>query len=201
MRKRNEKLNSERRKQILQVAAQWFVKRGFHGTSMKDICDAANMSPGTLYHYFESKTEIIAGIIAEEAQIMEALLSPLRSSTAFLQAMSEALDIIASEVTEHDLALHTEIAAEIQRQPALREAQLKVDRQAYAIVLGALIRAQGDKQLDPALDLTHIAKLVLALVDGLLWRATLEGPQSLKDYLPATKEALARILRAKQRRT
>jgi TetR/AcrR family transcriptional regulator, repressor for uid operon len=161
---------------------------------MKDVCLAAGMSPGTLYHYFRSKTEIIAGIIESEAEMTVRLLSLLSSSHDFIGALYQLLDIIASEVTEQELALHTEIAAEILRQPHLRAAQRELDVRALKIVSDSLTKAQSEAQVDQTLDINKTAKLILALIDGLLWRATCEGPLSLRDYMPAAKQAISRML-------
>ena len=39
----------------LAAAQRCFVRSGFHGASMQDICAEAGMSPGNLYRYFPSK--------------------------------------------------------------------------------------------------------------------------------------------------
>ena len=43
---------SDRRSEILAAAQRCFVRSGFHGASMQDICNEAGMSPGNLYRYF-----------------------------------------------------------------------------------------------------------------------------------------------------
>jgi AcrR family transcriptional regulator len=48
-----------RRQQILDAAAACFSRRGFHQTTMHDICGEAELSPGAVYRYFSSKEEII----------------------------------------------------------------------------------------------------------------------------------------------
>ena len=72
MRRANVQAQSDRRAEILAAAQRCFVRSGFHGASMQDICAEAGMSPGNLYRYFRSKEEIIAGIAerdrAETAQ-------------------------------------------------------------------------------------------------------------------------------------
>jgi TetR/AcrR family transcriptional regulator, repressor for uid operon len=201
MRQRDSALNTQRRHAILEAASTCFVKSGFHGTSMKDVCGAAGMSPGTLYHYFRSKTEIIAGIIESEADMTLELLSSLKTTPDFFEALHEVLDFIASEVTEQDLALHTEIAAEILRQPHLRSAQAELDRRALEIVSEALSKAQRETQVDPTLDVDVTAKLILALIDGLLWRATFEGAMTLREQIPATKQLLSRMLQLQKERS
>jgi AcrR family transcriptional regulator len=48
-----------RREQILEAAAACFSRKGFHQTTMQDICEAAQLSPGAVYTYFPSKESII----------------------------------------------------------------------------------------------------------------------------------------------
>ncbi len=50
-----------RRQQIIDAAYRCFSRNGFHQTSMRDIYQEAGLSAGAVYHYFESKHEIIAG--------------------------------------------------------------------------------------------------------------------------------------------
>jgi AcrR family transcriptional regulator len=52
-----------RRQQILDAAAACFVREGFHGTSIAKISKAAGMSPGHIYHFFESKEAIIGALV------------------------------------------------------------------------------------------------------------------------------------------
>src|SRR5215470_19874014 len=52
MRRANAQLQSDRRDEILAAAQRCFVRAGFHGASMQDICAEAGMSPGNLYRYF-----------------------------------------------------------------------------------------------------------------------------------------------------
>ena len=56
-----------------------FVRSGFQGASMQQICAEAGMSPGALYRYFPSKEAIIEAICeadrAEDAELFASILS------------------------------------------------------------------------------------------------------------------------------
>ncbi|MEJ0043794.1 MAG: TetR family transcriptional regulator [Rhizomicrobium sp.] len=49
---------AETRARIIEGALKLFVKRGFDGTTLDDIADAAGISRRTFFHYFESKEDL-----------------------------------------------------------------------------------------------------------------------------------------------
>ena len=48
-----------RRGTILQAAAQWFNKKGYHGTTIGDIARYLNVSKAAIYYYVKSKEELL----------------------------------------------------------------------------------------------------------------------------------------------
>ncbi len=48
-----------RRREILSAAATVFREHGYSDAGMRDIADAADLSPGNLYYYFKGKQEIL----------------------------------------------------------------------------------------------------------------------------------------------
>lgn len=53
---------SRRREEILSVAADLFARKGFEGTTVRDIAEAAGILSGSLYHHFRSKEQIMEEI-------------------------------------------------------------------------------------------------------------------------------------------
>ena len=53
----------ERRQAILMTALHLFVKRGYHETKISEIAEAVPMSTGLLFHYFESKEELLLELV------------------------------------------------------------------------------------------------------------------------------------------
>lgn len=54
---------SERREQILSIAARLIAKRGYSATTVRDIADEAGILSGSLYHHFSSKEAILQEIL------------------------------------------------------------------------------------------------------------------------------------------
>src|SRR5687768_10493304 len=59
MPKVTEAYTAARRQQIIDAAYRCFARKGFHQTTMRDIYQETKLSPGAVYHYFDSKDAII----------------------------------------------------------------------------------------------------------------------------------------------
>ena len=53
----------ERRKAILMTALDLFVEKGYYDTKITDIAAAVPMSTGLMFHYFESKEELLTELV------------------------------------------------------------------------------------------------------------------------------------------
>jgi AcrR family transcriptional regulator len=56
---------SERREEILAIAAELFAERGFAATTVREIGDAAGILSGSLYHHFDSKESMADELVHE----------------------------------------------------------------------------------------------------------------------------------------
>jgi len=54
-----------RRREILMVARELFVKNGYDQTSVNDILKIVDIAKGTFYYYFASKEEVLEAIILD----------------------------------------------------------------------------------------------------------------------------------------
>ncbi len=55
-----------RRNQILASAATAFADRGYDNTTVKDLCAAAGVGSGTLFHYFADKRAVFHALLEED---------------------------------------------------------------------------------------------------------------------------------------
>ena len=63
----------ERRKAILMTALTLFVERGYYDTKITDIAKAVPMSTGLMFHYFESKEELLLELVKMGAESTKSL--------------------------------------------------------------------------------------------------------------------------------
>ncbi|MDR3763436.1 MAG: TetR/AcrR family transcriptional regulator [Acidobacteriota bacterium] len=71
---------------IQDAALRIFTRQGYHGTSVREIADAAGVSLGNIYNYYPSKEEIYDGLVRRYGQRMAGLqaekVAPLVGSFA-----------------------------------------------------------------------------------------------------------------------
>jgi TetR/AcrR family transcriptional regulator, fatty acid metabolism regulator protein len=61
---------AEKRRQILDAAVRVFARQGFHATRVSDIADEAGVAYGLVYHYFNSKEEVLNELFVERWSLL-----------------------------------------------------------------------------------------------------------------------------------
>ena len=87
----NLELVTPRRQQILDIAAELFAARGFHGVSVAELGSACGISGPALYKHFESKDAMLAEMLVS---ISETLLAEGRSRVDHAQGARSALEAL-----------------------------------------------------------------------------------------------------------
>jgi AcrR family transcriptional regulator len=68
----NDRIRRATCEHILKTALSLFCARGYYATSIEEIAKLAQISKGLLYHYFQSKAEVLSALV--DLQIEEVLL-------------------------------------------------------------------------------------------------------------------------------
>jgi AcrR family transcriptional regulator len=169
MRKVDQAKYDEKRRHILEAAEGCFQRDGFRGASIGDICAAARMSPGHLYHYFDSKEAIVEGIfemrLPREAEIVGEL--GLTPNADFVTAICGWLDQRMKDVRAHGTSLGLEMRAESARNPAIAKIVSRADRRVRQFLSRLLREGQKREQVDPALDPESVAAVLHSIIFGL----------------------------------
>jgi AcrR family transcriptional regulator len=58
-----ERRPEERRTELLEAALQVFSSKGYRNTRLEEVAEAAGVTKGTIYHYFENKEALLVGVI------------------------------------------------------------------------------------------------------------------------------------------
>lgn len=91
------KKGEKRRWQLLSVALDEFIAKGFYGTSTREIAKKAKISSGLLFHYFENKEAIYEELVKIGTEKMKidvqtALMAPREYLEHMLKSTFELLD-------------------------------------------------------------------------------------------------------------
>jgi AcrR family transcriptional regulator len=80
-----------RREKVRQAARRVFAEHGYRATSMQDLARAAGMGKASLYHYFDSKeellTELYEEVLRENVRAVEHILAAQQPAGAALRAV------------------------------------------------------------------------------------------------------------------
>ena len=121
------------REKIIQAAFTLFADKGFARTSVQDIASEAAISKGLIYHYYQSKEEILRGIFLhlksewDAAMDWERQLSPLQLLKGFLE-LSIAFIVQQPKTNRFliSLALQPEVIAGLEKDVAeMRDAWME----------------------------------------------------------------------------
>ena len=198
MRKVDPAKHDEKRRHILEAARHSFIEKGFRGTSIADICAAAQMSPGHLYHYFPSKEAIIEAIVAMG-------LERVATMTGRLARRTHIVDALLAEIEQRQLGgrrprfgLMLEMEAEAARNPAIAKIMRHRDRAMRAMV-GQLIRAGQERgQIDAALDPDLAVTVMMAAIQGLRLREFKDPDFGIRERKNAITLLIERFLLAQR---
>lgn len=112
-----ERKKTETRAAIIKATFDLFRSKGYAGTTLADIADAANVSQRTIFSYFSSKEAII---FYEDQSHIEHIINRLKS-----RGDRSVLDVISERIEEHHAFVHNperrKQRALIKDTPALQE--------------------------------------------------------------------------------
>jgi AcrR family transcriptional regulator len=85
------------REDILLAAADVLQRRGYAATTMKEIAAAANLTAGTLYHYFANKDALVLAVLEMGLEAGIARVEPI-AGDASRPALERLRDMMAAHI-------------------------------------------------------------------------------------------------------
>jgi AcrR family transcriptional regulator len=152
-----ERSASDRRAEILRLAAGLFAERGFKATTVRDIAEAAGVLSGSLYHHFDSKESIIDELLRQYA---DDLLADYRRIIAAggppRQVLGQLANSVFASFTGHRaaIAVWQNERQNLGHRPGfayLAEAEGEVERLWTEVIRQGIDAGEFRKDLDPRL--------------------------------------------------
>ena len=136
---------ADKRRLILDAAVRVFARQGFHSTRVSDIADEAGVAYGLVYHYFNSKEEVLNELFVERWSL---LIAAIEEADRAGGPHRDRLAAVASFIIDsyrHDPELMKVIIVEVTRAAnSFGQTHLAKIREAYELIGGIVERAQAD---------------------------------------------------------
>ncbi len=141
----------EKRRLILDAAVRVFARRGYHTSRVGDIAEEAGVAHGLLYHYFDSKQEVLETIFRENwRNLIDAFQRVAESDASPLDQLTGIAKILLRS-WRNDPDLVRVMVREVARSPHL-QAQVEEIQGAFELIQRVIERGQADGSFRPELD-------------------------------------------------
>jgi AcrR family transcriptional regulator len=140
-----ERKRAETHARIQAEALRLFLERGFETTTLDDIAEAAGVSRRSLFHYFESKEEIVLSARADFPNIIAQAVGRRPAGEPLLDMVENAL---IDTATRYGSTQTRDLSRLIRDTPALSAGE----QAKYEHVERALAKALADRKSLPEID-------------------------------------------------
>lgn len=191
---------------ILRAAFQLFHEQGFHATGVATILREAEVNPGSMYHFFESKDALLIRVLEFALGYLdEAVMRPVEASTA------DPLERVFALLAQYRGWMRQErcrmgcpignLALEVSDGNPAARALIHRNFENWAARVEAWLVAAGDR-LPRDLDRPRLARFVLTVLEGGLMQSRAAGNlQPFDDSVGLLREHFEMLQGQKRRRT
>ena len=135
---------TDKRRQILDAAIRVFATRGFHACRVSDVADEAGVAYGLVYHYFQSKEQVLDTLFLERWDVLLEAIAHVDNRRG---AARDKLYAIASFIVDsyrHDPELMKVIIVEVTRAAnSFGQTHFAKIREAYELIADVVADAQA----------------------------------------------------------
>jgi len=186
---------TERRRQILDAAVRVFARQGFHSTRVADIADEADVAYGLVYHYFESKEQVLNELFSQRWSL---LIEAINATGREELTPREKLGVVAGFIIDsyrYDPDLMKVIIVEVTRAAnSFGRTHLEEINAAYVRIARIVAEGQaaGDfrKDIDPVFAAMAFYGAIEQLLSGWIFGVIPDGDEDFD----AARELLLRTI-------
>ena len=164
---------ANRKREILDAAANCFARNGFHRTSMQDIVKESGVSAGLIYRYFTGKDDMIVAIVEDWHTTRAASLA---ATDDLAGGYLEQLRAIASPQAARQRNLSMQAWAETIRNPRIRD----------------LARQGVDDQRETHALPDGLVRVLVAIYQGLLLQSSWDDDLDVEAFVGSVRELVER---------
>jgi AcrR family transcriptional regulator len=191
----------EVRDRIIAAAVRVFSEKGYHSSTIADVCRESGLSVGAIYTYFASKEALfLQSCDLISARGLDELAQRLAGATTTAERLTTAISLYIETIDEYEGAPGqislVQAWAEADREPGVRE--MLAARRERLVGAGQVLLHQGiaSGELPSWLDVDAVTRGLLALLDGLLLQRIEAGDAYRPGDLRRRAGAIAELLLA-----
>ncbi|MCE3550875.1 TetR/AcrR family transcriptional regulator [Pseudonocardia sp. RS11V-5] len=190
---RPQEVNESRYEHIVDVAAELFRRKGYAATSINDIAEAAGLMKGSLYHYINSKEDLLSAIVDQAHHNTASLGEELLAADATAEDKLRFVVRRHLRGTEQNQTKIQVLYREFPVLPAERFAEVIRRRDTYERAVRELVR-QGQREgtFAPTLNPWLTAASILATLNSVQAWFTPDGPMSMTEIIDGYTALLLR---------
>ena len=157
----------EKRRLLLEAAVRVFARKGYHASRVGDIAEEAGVAHGLIYHYFESKEDVLRAVFRET---WRELIATIRSVEQAGDAPPEQLRKVAEILLRswrRDPDLVRVLVLEVTRSQHVR-GEMEEIAESFAAIQEIIERGQADGSIRADLDARLSSYVFFGAVEELL---------------------------------
>jgi TetR/AcrR family fatty acid metabolism transcriptional regulator len=176
----------DKRRLILDSAIRVFARQGFHHCRVSDVADEAGVAYGLVYHYFDSKEEILDTLFSERWQLMLDAIAEIDSQSVPARDKLYMVGSFIIDSYRHEPELMKVIIVEVTRAAnSFGATHLDKIREAYSMIAAIVDGARQDGSFKSDISAEFAEMCFYGAIEQLLsgW---------IFGYLPTTDEEFER---------
>jgi AcrR family transcriptional regulator len=189
---------------IIRESTRLFLAKGFRGTSVKEITEAAGIGRGTLYWYFKSKDDVLEGVFREfETEFLEGVMDAVQKCNGGFTERFRVVNKYATEFARDNrdlsLAFNT-LLDEIVGSNTEAERLAKAIWERYRLFFQGLLE-EGKREgiVAPHIDAALYAHIVVAAHNGMLVQWLIHGKNlDVRLFVKTFRDILFSAITAKE---
>jgi TetR/AcrR family transcriptional regulator, fatty acid metabolism regulator protein len=164
-----EKVAPDKRRVILDAAVRVFARQGFHACRVSDIADEAGVAYGLVYHYFDSKDEVLDTLFLERWNVMLELIRTVDGEKIPVRDKLRAIASFIVDSYRHDPDLMKVIIVEVTRAAnSFGRTHIGEIRSAYELIGEIVTKAQADGVFKAEIEARFAAMAFYGAIEQLL---------------------------------
>lgn len=197
--RKREDAHAEKRARILGAALEVCERDGVERARMEEVAALARVSKGTLYHYFESKQDLLLATLIDSYEVSLRIVDepevgpgdPRAEFERLLESLGEVLAAVAPRMN-----LHFQAWGLIARDAERHERLFGFLRDFFATRGEEIERILRDGQrlgvFRADIDVEGVVDAILSLLSGFLYHSTFDASWASPERIAATFDAVVR---------